>query len=219
MKLLKTAHLAFTGLGLLVGLMTQTVKTASAAGEGFWHTQGSQIKDSSGQTVVIKGVNWFGLETEAMTPHGLWTRNYKEMMDQMKSLGFNTIRLPYSNQVLDAGSQTSGIDYSKNSDLNGLSPIEVMDKVVDYAGQIGLKVILDRHRPEAWGQSELWYTDKIPESRWISDWQMLAQRYANNPTIIGADLHNEPHGLACWGCGNPETDWKEAATRAGNAIL
>jgi endoglucanase len=219
MKLLNKAHLAITGLVLLIGAATLNAGAVHAIGEGFWHTQGSQIKDSNGQTVVIKGVNWFGLETESMAPHGLWTRNYKEMMNQMKSLGFNTIRLPYSNQALESGAKTNGIDFSKNSDLNGLSPIEVMDKIVNYAGQIGLKVILDRHRPEAWGQSELWYTDKIPESRWISDWQMLARRFANNSAVIGADLHNEPHGSACWGCGNPSTDWKEAATRAGNAIL
>jgi cellulose binding protein with CBM2 domain/cellulase (glycosyl hydrolase family 5) len=35
----------------------------------------------------------------------------------------------------------------------------------------------------------------------------------------GADLHNEPHGNACWGCGNPSLDWRAAAERAGNAIL
>jgi len=48
---------------------------------------------------------------------------------------------------------------------------------------------------------------------------MLAQRYRGNPTIIGADLHNEPHSRATWGDGNPQTDWRLAAERAGNAIL
>src|SRR5688572_1067551 len=55
---------------------------------------------------------------------------------------------------------------------------------------------------------------------------MLAQRYAGNPAVVGADLHNEPHHVqgnpaagACWGCGNTATDWRLAAERAGNAIL
>nr|WP_245864228.1 cellulase family glycosylhydrolase [Paenibacillus donghaensis] len=48
---------------------------------------------------------------------------------------------------------------------------------------------------------------------------MLAQRYADNPTVIGADLHNEPHGTASWGTGNLATDWRLASERAGNAIL
>jgi hypothetical protein len=47
---------------------------------------------------------------------------------------------------------------------------------------------------------------------------MLAGRYANNPTVIGADLHNEPHGPATWGTGGAN-DWRLAAQRAGNAIL
>ena len=48
---------------------------------------------------------------------------------------------------------------------------------------------------------------------------MLASRYAGNTTVIGADLHNEPHGAACWGCGDVTRDWRLAAERAGNAIL
>ena len=94
-----------------------------------------------------------------------------------------------------------------------------MDKVVQYCGQIGLRIILDRHRPDSGGQSELWYTSAYSEARWISDWQMLANRYKGNSTVVGADLHNEPHGSACWGCGNQQTDWRLAAQRAGNAIL
>lgn len=37
--------------------------------------------------------------------------------------------------------------------------------------------------------------------------------------MIGADLHNEPHGAATWGSGNTNTDWRLAAERCGNAIL
>ena len=48
---------------------------------------------------------------------------------------------------------------------------------------------------------------------------MLAQRYAGADTVIGADLHNEPHGQATWGSGDPSTDWRLAAEKAGNAIL
>jgi endoglucanase len=59
----------------------------------------------------------------------------------------------------------------------------------------------------------------MPQSRWISDWVMLAQHYKDNTTIIGADLANEPHGPATWGDGNQATDWRMAAEQAGNAIL
>lgn len=193
--------------------------TALMAQSGYWRTQGSQILDSANQPVRIAGVNWFGMETGNYAPHGLWTRGYKSMLDQIKSLGYNSIRLPYSNQLFDAGSEPNSIDLSKNAELAGLSGLQIMDKIVAYAGQIGLRIILDRHRPDSGGQSELWYTTAYPESRWIRDWQMLALRYKGNATVVGMDLHNEPHGAACWGCGAPAVDWRLAAQRAGNAIL
>jgi len=191
----------------------------AGADSGYWHTLGGQIVDSENKPVKIAGVNWFGLETANYAPHGLWSRGYKEMMDQMKSLGYNAIRLPYCNQLFDPESLPNGVDWSKNAELIGLSGLEVMDRIVAYAGRIGLRIILDRHRPDSGGQSELWYTAAYPESRWIADWRMLAQRYKGDATVVGVDLHNEPHGAACWGCGTAELDWRLAAQRAGNAVL
>ncbi len=174
-------------------------------------TSGSQIVDATGTPVLLRGHNWFGGETDIGVPHGLWIRNYKDQIDQMVELGYNTIRLPYSNDnINDPNPVSNGIDFALNPDLQGLTKLEVMDKVIDYAASQGMSIILDRHRPTSAEQSELWYTPEVPESQWISDWEMLAQRYANQPAVIGADLHNEP-----------KTDWdswSEAAERAGNAI-
>ena len=195
------------------------VPSAEAAGSGYWHTNGSQIYDSNNQPVRIAGINWFGFETANYVAHGLWSRGYKDMLNQIAGLGYNTIRLPYSSQLFDAGSTPNSIDFNKNPDLVGLNGLQIMDKLIAYSGQLGLKIILDRHRPDSGGQSALWYTSAYPESRWISDWQMLATHYNGNTTIIGADLHNEPHAPACWGCGNTSTDWRLAAERAGNAVL
>jgi len=208
--------------GITIGDVTLTEgNPTSASVSGYFHTSGSQILDANNQVVRIAGVNWFGFETSNFAPHGLWTRGYKSMMDQMKQLGFNTIRLPFSDQLFDAGSTPNGIDFSKNPDLQGLSGLQIMDKIVDYAGQIGLRIMLDHHRSAAGNsanESGLWYTSAYPESRWISNWTMLAARYAGNPTVFGADLHNEPHGAATWGDGSAN-DWRLAAERAGNAIL
>jgi len=183
------------------------------------HTDRRRIVDDQGREVVITGVNWFGMETNTFAPHGLWSRNWEEMLDQIVALGFNALRLPYSNQLFDPASKPNGIDFSKNPDLQGLTGLEIMDKIIAGADRRGLMVILDRHRPDANAQSSLWYTDKCSEDRWISDWVMLAKRYRNVDAVIGADLHNEPHGEATWGSGDPRTDWRLAAEKAGNAIL
>jgi endoglucanase len=121
--------------------------------------------------------------------------------------------------LFDPGSTPNGIDYTLNPDLKGLTGLQIMDMIVAEARVLGLMVILDQHRPDCGAQSPLWYTDHYPEARWISDWVLLARRYGGNPAVIGADLHNEPHGPATWGDGNPATDWRLAAERAGNAIL
>lgn len=200
---------------------TGTAQAApAAAGAGYWHTSGRQILDAAGQPVRIAGVNWFGFETSNLVPHGLWARDYKSMLDQMKQLGYNTVRLPYSDDVFKSGATPSGITYyNMNTDLEGLNSLQVMDKIVAYAGTIGLKIILDRHRPDSAGQSALWYTGAVPESTWIADLKAIAARYANNSTVVGIDLHNEPHDPACWGCGDAATDWRLAAQKGGNAVL
>jgi endoglucanase len=187
---------------------------------GFLSTSGNQIVDAAGNPVKIAAVNWFGMETNSYAPGGLWAANYKTMMSQMVQLGFNTIRLPFSLQLFDPSSTPSGINYSLNPDLQGLNGLQIMDKIVAYAGQIGLKIVLDDHRASAGSGPNadgLWYDQNYSETTWIADWKMLAQHYANNATIIGADLSNEPHDPATWGDGSAN-DWAAAATRAGDAI-
>ncbi|NES12847.1 MULTISPECIES: cellulase family glycosylhydrolase [Micromonospora] len=225
------AALATAAAGVLVAAAVSTTPAAAATGgtgTGYLHTSGNKIVDSTGATVRLTGINWFGMETDNKTFHGLWSSNpWRSQLDTMARLGYNTLRIPWSNDAVKPGATATGINDFVNPDLVGLSPLQILDKVIDYAGSKGMRVILDRHRPTAAGQSPLWYTSTVSEATWIADWKMMAQRYANNPTVIGADLHNEPHAEgtnpaatgACWGCGDTTRDWRLAAERAGNAIL
>ncbi len=227
--------LLITILLIMIAIQLFAVSTkANAAGSGYWHTSGNKILDANGAQVRITGINWFGFETGNYALHGLWSRDYRDLLDQIKSLGYNTIRLPYSNQLFDAGSTPNSISFAPtakwpqgmNLPLQGLSSIQLMDEIIRYGGSIGLRFILDRHRPDSGAQSALWYTSAYSEARWISDWKMLASRYAGNTAVVGVDLHNEPHHIqgnpaasACWGCGTTANDWRLAAERAGNAVL
>ncbi|MFI7410578.1 cellulase family glycosylhydrolase [Streptomyces sp. NPDC049627] len=215
-----SAAVAALALVLPLGLGAQTAHAAEP-GAGYWHTSGRQILDAAGQPVRIAGINWFGFETGNHVVHGLWSRDYKSMLDQMRSLGYNTLRLPFSDDILKPGTLPDSINFAdgKNADLQGLTSVQVMDRIVAYAGRIGLKIVLDRHRPDSGGQSALWYTSAVPESTWIADLKALATRYKGDSTVIGIDLHNEPHDPACWGCGDTARDWRLAAQRAGNAVL
>ena len=219
MRQLQRIFLSVALLSAFLIAMPPFYKPAQAQNPKSLHTDGNRILDSNGNPVLITGISWFGLETENYAVHGLWARSLPDFLDQIVEMGFNTIRLPYSNQLFDPSSLPNGIDYGLNPDLKGLNGLEIMDKIIAGAGERGLKVILDRHRPDSRAQSELWYTSQYSEERWIADWVMLAKRYAGDDTVIGADLHNEPHGPATWGSNDLATDWRLAAERAGNAIL
>ena len=201
-----------------------------AQGTGYWHTSGNRILDSNGQAVRIAGINWYGFETTDEVAHGLWAQDYKSILNAIKSNGYNVIRIPFSNQMVESPIIPSDISYNNsgpiNTDLHNLNSLEILDQIVAYAGQIGLRIILDNHRSEAGNSAEangLWYTSAYPESAWIADWKTLALRYLGDPTVIGVDLRNEPHnassGGSCWDCGLPTNDWHLAAERAGNAVL
>jgi aryl-phospho-beta-D-glucosidase BglC (GH1 family) len=207
-----------------VSINDVTVAEPTAGTPDFFHTAGNQILDVSGAPVRIAGVNWFGFETSNFVAHGLWARSYTSMMDQMKQLGFNTIRIPFSNAIFDPANAPNSINYNLNPDLQGLSSLQILDKIVAYAGQIGLRIILDHHsaKPDDHSSEPLWYIPgdaTYTEQAWINDWVALAKRYEGNATVIGADLQNEPHDPATWGDGNTTTDWRLAAERAGNAVL
>ncbi len=185
--------------------------------------------DSKGVPVRLTGVNWFGFETANRAVHGLWSRDYRSMLHQVRDLGFNAVRIPWSNAILEPGAAPNGITFSgadpydgvapMNQPLQGKTSMQVLDLVIEAAGRYGLKVILDNHsrKPDNFIAEGLWYLPDFPESRWIADWKAMATRYRNNPTVVAFDLHNEPHNQASWG-GDPSTDFASAYERAAAAI-
>jgi endoglucanase len=197
---------------------TDAAVSEIAAFAGGWSTKGSAIVDSLGNPIALRGVSWIGFDSDSFVAQGLWARNWKDLVDLVAELGFNTIRLPFSSAMLDPGTMPTSIDEQLNPDLIGLTSLEVMDLIVDYSATKGLAVVLERHTLSADGGSALWYDDTYSQDRFIADWESLASRYAASPNVVGADLADAPHQAACWGCGDETVDWKLAAEQAGNAI-
>ncbi len=201
----------------------------SGGAAGFLSMSGATMVDSNGRPVRLTGVNWFGFETATRAVHGLWSRDYRSMLQQVHDLGFNALRIPWSNAILEPGATPTGITFAgadpydgrapMNAPLQGKTSMEVLDLIVAEAGRLGLKVILDNHsrKPDNFISEGLWYLPDFPESRWIDDWKKMAARYRTNPTVVAFDLHNEPHNNASWG-GDPATDFASAAERAAAAI-
>lgn len=219
-----------------VTLDAATIPVDAPQATGFLHVEGNRLVDSLGNSVRFTGVNWFGFETSMEAPHGIWARDYASMLKQIHDLGFNSVRLPWSNAILRSNAAANSINTvgadpydgtnPMNGDLIGKTPLEILDLVIAAAGKFGLKMILDNHsrQPDDYLNEKLWYTAETSEAQWIADWVTLANRYAGNPTVVGFDLDNEPHGTpsdggATWGTGNSATDWNSAAERCGNAVL
>ena len=208
---------------------------AASTGAGYWHTSGNQILDSGGNPVRIAGINWYGFETPDEIAHGLWAQDYRAIIADIRNLGYNTIRIPFSNQMVEDPIVPQNLSFYNatgpiNTDLKGLNALQVLQKIVTYAGQDGLKVILDDHRSEAGESAEangLWYTSTYTSQDWVNDWVTLAKMFAGNPTVVGFDLRNEPHTPAgdsyaqgaTWGTGDASTDVRLAYEQAGDAIL
>jgi len=217
--------------------------TPKPLGVGYWHTAGTRIVDAYGRRVRIVALTWYGMESSYWVPAGLDYRPYTAIMDTVKALGYNAIRLPYSNELVETNPVVTE-KVRANPQFLGMHAMDVMDALAKYAHHIGLKLILDDHRSRAARPDHvndldepLWHTRQYPESSWIRDWQTLARRYRGNDAIIGFDLRNEPHtdGPGPWnlkaylgqgatwgpyrGKDNSATDWRLAAERVGNAVL
>lgn len=183
---------------------------------GYTTQNGSIYKN--GEKITLHGVNWFGAETGTYVFHGLWARNWKDMVKQIKDLKFNAVRVPVCPATLQ-GMATDSINYKLNPDLKELNSLQVLDSILGEINNQNLYILLDHHRPDCNSISELWYTNNYSEAQWISDLKFMATRYSNLPYFLGIDLKNEPHGAATWGSGNTSTDWNLAAERAGNSVL
>lgn len=188
------------------------------------HTAGAFIVDSNGNRVRLNAVNWYGAEEADYVVAGLQAQPLATIVSEIKSLGFNAVRLPWSNQMVESNPVVGNYALAANASMQGENALTAFDQVITALTNAGIMVILDNHMSDAnWCCSttdgnELWYNSAYPQTSWIADWQMMAARYKSNPLVIGADLRNEPRGTATWG-GNASTDWHAAAVLGGNAVL
>jgi endoglucanase len=202
------------------------IAPASARAAG-WTTSGVEIRDPAGQPFVISSVNWYGAETRIFVPHGLWSENYTTLLDQIKALGFSTIRLPFANETWQANPKPSRNNIGGCPACQNKRARDVLALVVNYAGSIGLHIVMDNHRSDGGNSAQgngLWYLtsgrNSYTEQKWINDWvsvlrwthgipqtqgapDTITVNYLASdgfPTVIGFDLRNEPHTVCQGGC-------------------
>lgn len=168
----------------------------------------------SGRPFQLKGASWFGAEGVGKAPDGLWVHNVTFYLRFLSQNGFNAVRLPFAldNVLSDSGPSINMVRSAPY--LRGLSYLQVLERVVDAAANIGMLVLFDLQRLDStkWPDDGLWYTSKLTIEDVKQAWDIMQSRFCNRWNTLGADVLNEPHG-ATW------IEWTQAAATLGNYVL
>jgi endoglucanase len=223
--------------------------TPAAELSGSWtpplHTEGRYIVDAGGNRFKLKSGNWHGAsgtwegsgdignaanhhagEKSDQMPLGLDRAPMSEIIASFHELGLNSIRLPFSNEMIRDQRPVPDAAVAANPELRGRTPLQVYDTVVRALTGDGFAVILNNHtNTSRWccgvDGNERWNASQSAE-RWEEDWLFMVRRYRDNPRVVGADLYNEVRRSILddpnWGLGDSH-DWYSAAQRAGDRIL
>lgn len=120
-------------------------------------TDGRWIVDDARHRVKLAGVNWYGAEERDEVVGGLDHQPLDRIAACIAAMGFNSVRLPFSNALVrerrplrDVAPELTSRFVAENRRLltrsgRGARPLDVYAAVVDSLARHGLLVILDNH--------------------------------------------------------------------------
>lgn len=128
----------------------------------------------------IRCISIYGLETDLRNTVCSWAHPVEYYISQLHTMGFNTLRIPFSAQYLQ----------ERN--------FEIMDRIVQKSTQLGMQIVLDLHRI---GNS---YQEPNPDQgiqdsksgiqsrdQLLNLVSVLLTRYYNSSCVIGLNSWNE----------------------------
>ncbi|WP_330328661.1 glycoside hydrolase family 5 protein [Streptomyces sp. NBC_00536] len=208
-------------------------------------TRGRYIVDAKGDRFRLRSGNWDGAQgswngsgdaADPATHHagqdshgiplGLDRTPLPALLADFHRLGLNSIRLPFSGEMLRTTAPVPDAAVAANPALRGKTPFQVYDAVVAALTADGFAVILNNHtNTTRWccglDGNERWNSGRTT-AQWADDWVFLARHYRDNPRVVGADLYNEVRRDTLddpnWGLGDGH-DWYAAAEEAADRIL
>ncbi|ROW18404.1 hypothetical protein VPNG_00100 [Cytospora leucostoma] len=193
-------------------------------------TKGRDVVDKTGRRFKLSSVNWYGASDELFIPGGLDVQHRSVIAETIRKLGFNSVRLPYADELVIKNPQVAPHLLTANPDLVGLTAMDVYEACVTALTDAGIAVIINNHITHAtwccgadpcdagWANDHLGPLCRVrqTEEDWIQHWEDVMSRFVDNPYVIGADLRNEVRGVwgtMTWG------RWAAAAESAGNRLL
>lgn len=125
---------------------------------------------------IIKGINWFGFETEYKNLMCSWAHSIEWNLQTMRNIGFNYIRLPFSEEFVKEGNWMH------------------MDEFFEKSQQFDMKVVLDFHRLHSTHQSFQPYDEEFTFDEFLYSWKTILDRYKHYPNLVAVDIFNEYQG-------------------------
>jgi len=199
-------------IAIFAGLLSAGL---AAAANRFVHTDGKHIVAPNGEKLLLRGINlgnWLvpegymfhfdkgpasyreisALFTDLIGPDEA-ARFWKQYRDAyiaeadihfIHDAGFNCVRIPFHAKLIDDG-----------------TAFPLLDRVIAWCRERRLWVILDMHCApggqtgtnidDSWGYP--WLFESEEEQQLAAGfWRSIAERYADEPTVLGYDLLNEP---------------------------
>jgi endoglucanase len=98
--------------------------------------------DAGGKRFKLGGVNWYGAESAMLVPDGLALQPRAVIAARIRSMGFNSVRLPFCNQLVATDPVVGDANVAANPDLKGKTSLEVLDAVVEALAAEGLFIIM-----------------------------------------------------------------------------
>ncbi|KAI1157199.1 endoglucanase E1 [Nemania diffusa] len=193
-------------------------------------TKGRDVVDATGRRFKLSSVNWYGGSDELFIPGGLDIQHRSVIAASIRMLGFNSVRLPYSDEMVITNPHIHERHLAANPDLFGQRALDIFAAVVEALTDAGIAVIVNNHITTAtwccgadpcdasWSNDILGPLCRISQSEedWIQHWETIMGRFVDNPYVIGADLRNEVRGV--WGTMS-WSRWASAAEKCGDRLL
>jgi endoglucanase len=131
------------------------------------------VKEEESDQKIIKGINWFGFETEYKNLMCSWSHGIEWHLKKIKSVGFNYIRLPFSLEYVLEGNW------------------KYMDEFFEKSRDLELDVVLDFHRLHSTHQSAKPYDNTYDFDDFLNGWKTILDRYKDYENLCAVDIFNE----------------------------
>ena len=196
-------------------------RTTDILSDAWLHVSGNKIVNAKGDTVYLRGfglggmlhmenfINGFPANEEAFREgllHVLGKKKYdlffnefynnyftKPDAEYIHHLGLNLIRIPINYRLFED---------DMNPGVIKKEAFNYLDKVIQLCAEQEIYTIIDLHALPGY-QNQDWHSDnpthkalfwkhKDFQDRAVKLWQVIAERYKNQPWVAGYDLINEP---------------------------